>query len=383
MNVKIRFLALLLLNGPLIAVGPAAVRADPIAQSVFTVYMAPPSAGGSDDHEGLTPDQSVVSLVRVEQVLRAYQPSTDVEVRIKQGVYELPPMQNWRFYVPGRTISFLPIDYQYGDSHEDIAGRPVFRNKRNANGTYPDGFWLVARPGATPTSPLYNGGTSGLRFYYLQVELYSHGGIGINAGTTTDHRYDPPIYLKANHGLNGNTFFGMQFMKIGNKWTGGDYGYGAIVLTNSSRNTIANNHFVNVENTAAYRGYIHGVYATHFSSYNQVSANRFAYIGGNPVKTRDRSSLNTFEGNTFTRTGDTAYYRDDICDRACAIANNMSRECAGYGNRFVNNNLVSGYEGSAIATWLLSPAGNTYAGGSPCTLPAGERRLYTGGNTIS
>jgi hypothetical protein len=356
---------------------PSAAAADP----VFTVHMAPPAAGGADSNTGLTPDQPVVSLVRVEQVLRWASPGTDVEVRIQQGVYELPPMQNWRFYVPGHTISFLPADYEYGEGIDGIAGRPVFRNKRNADGTYPDGYWLIARPGASPGSPLYEGGTSGLRFYYLQIERYSHGGIGINAGTTTDDQYDPPIVLKANNGLNGNTFLGMYFANIGNKWTGGHYGWGAIVLTNSSRNSVANNHFVNIENTAAWRGYIHGVYVTHFSSYNDVRANRFAYIGGNPVKTRDRSSLNTFEANSFTRTGDTAYYRDDICDRACAIANSLSRECAGYHNRFVNNTLVSGYEGGAVATWLLSPAGNTYAGGSPCALPPGENRLYTGGNT--
>lgn len=283
------------------------------ANAVFTVYMAPSTVGGSDGNNGLTPGAPVVSLVRVEQVLRAAQPSTDVEVRIRQGVYEAPPMQNWRFYVPGHTISFLPIDYEYGEGFSGIAGRPVFRNKRNSDGTYPDGAWLIARPGANPGNPLYDGGTSGLRFYYLQVEYYSHGGVGINAGLTTDNRYDPPLYLKANNGLNGNTFFGMYFANIGNKWAGGHYGWGAIVLTNSSQNTIANNHFVNIENTPQWRGYIHGVYVTHFSSYNEIRDNRFAYIGGNPVKTRDRSSFNNFEHNTFTRTGDTAYYRDDIC----------------------------------------------------------------------
>jgi hypothetical protein len=348
------------------------------AQEIFTVYMAPSSVGGSDGNDGLSPQTPVVSLVRVEQVLRAFAPATDVEVRIRQGVYEAPPMQNWRFYVPGHTISFLPIDYDYGEGYGDIDGRPVFRNKRNANGTYPDGYWLIARPG----NALPEGGDSGLRFYYLQVEYYNHGGVGINAELTTDDRYDPPIYLKANHGLNGNTFFGNMFTNIGNRWAGGHYGWGAIVLTNSSRNTIANNHFINIENTPQWRGYIHGVYVTHFSSYNEIRGNRFAYIGGNPVKTRDRSSLNNFEHNTFTRTGDTAYYRDDICDRECAVANNLKRECAGYRNRFVNNTLVSGYEGGQVTVWILSPSGNTYTGGSPCALPPNERRLYTGGNVI-
>jgi hypothetical protein len=65
------------------------------------------------------------------------------------------------------------------------------------------------------------------------------------------------------------------------------------VLTNSSRKTITNSHFVNIENTQAWRGYIHGVYVTHFSSSNEITANRMTYIGGNPVKTRDRSSSTT------------------------------------------------------------------------------------------
>ena len=64
------------------------------------------------------------------------------------------------------------------------------------------------------------------------------------------------------------------------------------------------------------------------------------------------------------------------------LERSMVTGITGHDNRFVNNTLVSGYEGAQIPVWLLSPAGNTYAGGSPCTLDTGEVRLHTGGNVI-
>lgn len=165
-----------------VTVVPERTEALAVAEPVFTVYMAPPSAGGSDSNNGLTRGAPVASLHRVHEVLKAARPTTDVEVRIEQGTYTVPPMGNWYFYVPGHTVTFLPIDYQYGEGISGIAGRPVFRNVRRADGTYPRGYWLHARRGA-PGAPLYNGGTSGLRFYYLQVEHYSAGGLAIDGGT--------------------------------------------------------------------------------------------------------------------------------------------------------------------------------------------------------
>jgi hypothetical protein len=73
-------------------------------------------------------------------------------------------------------------------------------------------------------------------------------------------------------GLNTNRFFGMQFRNLGSRWNSTDWGYGGVVLTNSSNNQITNSHFVSIENTGSYAGHIHGVYITHFSSKTPSSA---------------------------------------------------------------------------------------------------------------
>lgn len=379
-----RYLGMLVVAALATGVAAYAMRgAD--AAAVFTVHMATPGAGGSDNNSGLSASAPVTTLHRVHEVLKAHRPTTDVEVRIKQGTYVVPPMGNWYFYVPGHTISFLPADYQYGDGFDDFAGRPVFRNKRKADGTYPTGNWLHFRTGPS-WAPLHNGGDSRLRFYYLQVEYYVTGGLGIDGQSghdVLDERYDPPLSRRGSAGLNHNLVFGMVFRRIGNKYTGGSaFGYGAIVLTNSSYTRITNSHFVEIENTGGRQEYLHGVYVTHFSSRNRVDHSRFAYVSGDPIKTRDRSNFNTFEHSSYTRAGYKSFFRDQICDKRCAVAYSHERECAAYHNRFVYNRVLSAYNGSrSLPAWSLDPAGNTYSGGSPCTLPSGEQRVYTGGNT--
>jgi hypothetical protein len=351
------------------------------AADVFTVYM---SASGSDSNDGMTSTTGVYSLVRVQEVLRQHKPGTDVEVRIDYGTYTAPYMHDWRFYVPGHTISFLPTGWNVGDP-APAAGRPIFQNKKNADGTYPDGYWLQPRLPQDTADPLYNGGTSGLRFYYLQIQNYNAGGISIwgdSERDVDDENYDPPMYQQAGAGLNGNTMYGMLFTHLGSKWAGGHYGWGAVVLTNSSNNVMDNNLFINIENGGSYGGYIHGAYITHFSTHNTVTNSKFRLISSDPVKVRDRSNYTTVEHNQFINAGVNSYYRGEFCDRACAVANpGTQRQCAEYHNRFFYNDLVSGYSGAAIPTWSLSPAGLTTAGGSPCSIPAGEQRLNTGGNT--
>ena len=364
--------------------GADAASTDAGAAPLLTVYMAPAGSGGDDSNDGLTDQSAVTSLARVQEVLRAAAPAGDVEVRIAQGTYVAPPFHDWRFYVPGHTISFMPVDYQAGGGLP-AGGLPVFRDARCGD-IYCNGFWLQPRLPRDPADPLYDGGDSGLRFYYLSVEDYSAGGVSVFGDSerkTTDQTYDPPLRIRGSKGLNGNTFFGMQFRHLGSKWSGGSYGYGAIVLTNSSGNRIVNNHFINIENAAPNGGYIHGLYITHFSSSNTVERNRFQDISSDAVKIRDQSNFNTVEQNTFTRAGRTSYYRGEFCDRDCAIANGIERQCASYHNRFFDNTIVSGYSGAAISTWSLSPEGLTNAGGAPCALPDGEQRVRTGGNVAA
>jgi hypothetical protein len=349
--------------------------AGPVA--TFVVHMAP---AGDDANDGIT--RPVKTLVRVQDILRAHKPTGDVEVRIAQGTYVAPPFHDWRFYVPGHTISFLPADYQIGGG-VPAGGLPVFRNAK-CGAIYCGGYWLQPRLPRETSDPLYGGGTSGLRFYYLQVEYYNDGAISVfgdSERNTEDTTYNPPLRIRGSMGLNGNTFFGMQFTHLGSLWAGGTYGYGAIVLTNSSNNRIENNHFTNIENAPPDGGYIHGLYITHFSSSNVIEHNRFEMISSDAVKVRNVSNFNNVQYNTFIRSGRNSIYRGEFCDLACATANHIARQCAEYQNRFFYNTLGAAYDGSAIAAWSLSPVGLTNAGGTPCTIPAGDQRLRTGGNS--
>src|SRR5262245_23491464 len=183
------------------------------------------------------------------------------------------------------------------------------------------------------------GGTGGLRFYYLEAHHYN-GGIsfwGDNGHDTQDETYNPPLRIQPTPGLNGNTVFGMVFQWIGTKHVGGTFGYGAILLTNSSDNRIANNHFTQVENAGSIAGLIHGIYVTHFSSRNSITGNDFTTISSDPVKLRNLSNNNNIEGNTFTRSGKNSFYREEFCNRQCAIDNDKARECASIHNRFAYN----------------------------------------------
>lgn len=373
-------LALVLLT-PMVASSAEIPRSEPL--DVFTVYMAPASAGGSDANDGLTPATGVVTLARVQEVLRQQAPATDVEIRIKQGTY-VARQFDWTFYVPGHSVSFMPIDYVSGGGFP-AGGLPIFRNAKDANGKYYGGFWLRPKLPSDPADPLRGGGDSNLRFTYLQVDYYASGGVSIwgDSGTDTeDETYNPPLRVRGpSLGLNNNRFFGMQFRNLGSKWNPTDWGYGGIVLTNSSNNQIINSHFVNIENTGSYAGHIHGVYITHFSSNNDIEQNKFSYISGDAVKSRNLSNNNTIYYNTFTRAGRTSYYRGEFCDRQCAIDNAMARQCASYGDRFFDNTVNSGYGGAQISNWSLSPAGLTYAGVSPCSIPSDQQRIRTGGNT--
>ena len=344
-----------------LALGPPAnAAADDAA---FVVYLDP---AGSDANDGLTSTTGVKTLQRAQAILTAAAPQTDVEVRIKQGTY-VAPTTNWRFYVAGHTISFMPIDYEYGDGAADIAGRPLFRSDGTA------GYWFSGRlPDGHP------GGDTNLRFYYLQVERYSMGGLTINGG------YEPNslgVSVPSTAGANHNTFFGMVFQNLGSKHSSAGYAYGGIDLVNSSDNRIQNNHFLHNENTGGAAGLVHGIYLAHWSKRNTVTANRFYYISGEPMRTRNDSNDNDIYGNTFERTGTVSYYSEWFCDASCVSENpGHGRECASHGNVFHDNNTISGYSGRDLSWWGLTPGGNTYAGGAGCD-NEGQPRIRTYGNT--
>jgi hypothetical protein len=373
----------------LLALGIAAAAATPAwaaglanapaATSVFTIYLAPASKGGSDHHTGLSRSSPILTLAQAQRVLEQHKPTVNVEVRIEQGTY-VAPQTRWTFYVPGHTISFLPINYVYGHGRPP-GGDPVFVDTTSGSG-HTAGWWFQAQE---PSSgPLHDGGTAGLRFYYLQPEDYTNGiSFDGQTGHASQNDENPPMYIKPSAGLNGNSVSGMTFLDIGDLYAPGQTGFGAILLTDSSDNWIDNNTFDHIENSGSSIGQIHGIYVTHFSSSNTIDANKFVTISSYAIKVRDRSDDNTVDHNTFNNTGGTSAYRDEFCDLACAKANpGTARQCASYGNSFFYNTIGTVFDSSAEqGVWSLSPAGLTYAGGSGCSIPRGQQRLRTGGNT--
>ena len=119
-------------------------------------------------------------------------------------------------------------------------------------------------------------------------------------------------------------------------------------------------------------------------STNTITLNKFENISAEAIKVRDRSNFNVVEHNTFTATGGVSAYRDQFCDQACVNANpGTSRQCASYGNKFYFNTIGASFTGGQQNTWTLDPPGQTYAGNSGCSIPAGEERLHEGSNTLA
>ena len=364
----------------------AAITGPPAADAATlqTIYL---NASGSDTAAGDTPSAAVKPLTRAQQLVASGPLDQDVEVRIHAGTYVAASIK-WTTYRPGHTITFLPDDYVYGQGLPSIAARPVFQNARaSGSNRYITGPWFYACLGGAGT-PLTDGGTAGLRFYYLQVQNYDSAAISLDGSAgSCGGGYQPSsgLGLPSARGLDGNTVFGMNIVDIGNAYTGGSCsddsflrcGYGGIVLTESSNNRIANNHFVDLRNSE--NSYIHAIYVTHKSSHNQFTQNSVTGVSSDPVKIRDASDYNTFDDNTFgandfvRSAGDSAHLLDQVGDG----------ECSSYHTRFTNNDLGTYLTSSThLPTWYLSPGGATWPGGTGCpALPAGETRLTTANNT--
>jgi hypothetical protein len=333
----------------------------------LTVYLAPTAKGGKDSNTGLTSSSPILTLAHAQQVLRQQNPTGNIMIRIAQGTYVASAI-TWSFYVPGHTISFMPVNYSGGG--RPPGGDPVFLDP-SSGGKHIGQTWFTAILPPDP-SPLHNGGNTGLRFYYLTIEDYTQA-ISFN-GQAGHSWHNSTFYTQPSAGVNGNSVSGMTFYDIGDLYAPSQTGYGVILFTDSSHNNIYNNTFDNIYNSDDH-DQLHGLYITHFSSSNTVDKNLFEHTNGEAVKVRDRSNYNNVFENRFNQTGGVSAYLDDFCDESCVNGNpGKYRECASYGNRFADNIIYTGNFTDLI------PAGETYAGGAPCSIPSGQVRLHTAGN---
>ena len=333
-----------------------------------TIYLAPAAKGGKDTHTGLTSSSPILTLAHAQQVLKGLTPTGNVTVRITQGTYVASAV-TWSFYVPGHTVSFMPVNYVGGG--RPPGGDPVFVDP-TSKGTHIGQTWFTAILPPSP-SPLHNGGNTGLRFYYLAIEDYTQG-ISFN-GQPGHSWHNSTFYVQPSTGVNDNDVSGMTFHDIGDLFAPAQTGYGVILFTDSSHDDIYNNTFDDIYNSGD-TDQLHGLYITHFSSSNTIDKNLFEDTNGEAVKVRDRSNDNNIFDNTFNATGGVAAYLDDFCNQQCVngASPKKYRECASYGNRFADNIIHTG------TWWDLIPPGETNAGGAPCSIPAGNVRLHTAGN---
>jgi hypothetical protein len=344
------------------------------AAGVFTVYVA--TDGKDVGNTGLSASSPMASLEGAQEIIRSAAPATDVEIRIKPGTYVSDPKTIWTTYVPGHAISFLPAGYTPANHGRGVA-RPIFQNKGEP-GHRPDGSWLQAQAGPG----LGSDGAARLRFFHLEVRGFQ-GGISFDGDTerVVVQGQQRREYRPKGAGLNNNTVQDMVFRQIGNRFTGGKFGYGALILTNSSRNLIRDNTFTAVENNGAYGAKLHGTYVTHFSNANLITRNTFTRISGDPVKLRDRSDNNTITANTFTRAGHYSYYREEFCTGRCLVENpTKDLECPSSGNHFTGNTTRSGYRGRDLPDVSLAPKSNKDRGPAGCPKLEGGVRVASKGN---
>src|ERR1700691_3196544 len=351
-------------------VAPAGAQAGVAARpGNVTIYVAPASKGGKDSNTGLTLSSPILTLTHAQQVLTGLNPTGNVTVRITQGTYVADAI-TWSFYVPGHTISFMPVKYLGGG--RPAGGDPVVVDP-TSKGTHIGQTWFTAILPPAP-SPLHDGGNTGLRFYYLDVEDYTQG-ISFN-GQAGHSWHDNTFCVQPSTGVNDIDVSVMTFHDIGDLFAPAQTGYGVILFPDSSQDDIYNNTFDDIDNSGD-TDQLHALYITHFSSGNTVHNNLFENTNGEDVKVRDRSNNNDIFSNTFKATGGVAAYLDDFCDQQCVngASPKKYRECASYGNRFADNIIETG------AQWDLIPPGETYAGGAGCSIPSGQERLHTAGNT--
>ncbi|MCK5795550.1 MAG: right-handed parallel beta-helix repeat-containing protein [Deltaproteobacteria bacterium] len=318
----------------------------------YTLYV---KTMGKDTNSGKSPVAAVKTLARVQKILQADHPNRDVEVRIEQGTYTGQSV-TWTYYNPFHKIAFMPIDY-HGGGVNSIAGLPVF------DGRGAGAFLGLHASDGKPTR---------LEFVYLEIRGYQKFGI-LFGGNRDDFA----------NGWNGyNRIYGCRLTKIGSYDNPGAHGYGALDFVNSRHNTIRNNHFVNVRNASGGEGLMHAVYLAHGSSDNQITANRFTGISGDPIRARDESNRNHVADNVFKDTGSGAFISDWWCDKSqISACTKVSGECPSWENDFRNNEVHCGYGGKTVSLFTYYQ-GKSYVP-SWCvnhSIKDGWKRLYTSGN---
>lgn len=312
----------------------------------FVVWMA---VDGSDSRDGQSPDEAVLTMSRVQQILEANSPEIDVEVRIAAGRYRGQKVR-WSFSIPGHSVTFT--------RHEGEESRPIFDGCLGEDDC-PGGTWF--------TLVRSDGVETRIAFNYLRIENYQTA-ISLN-GQRDDEA----------HSNGSNRIYGCYFYRIGNVFDSSvDPSTAAVRLVNSDDNEIINNHFVDIINTRS-AGILHAIYVAHMSDRNQILRNRFQNNAGGPIRLRDYSNDNIINENTFKKIGIIAAYSEWYCDHdARDDCTKPTAECPSWGNQFRDNHLNGTYACETLGVFKYYQDDAT----TGCSPPSpGAHRLRTSGNT--
>ncbi len=306
----------------------------------FKLYM---EANGDDMNSGLSEAQAVQTLARVQEILVAQAPTTDIEVHIGAGTYADQEII-WT-YTNGRRLTFTAKNFSTNRPIFEGNGGEIFFSLRIRNGTF-----------------------TNTHFRHLQIQNYK---LGIIAHGNRD---------LPETGWNGNNYFyGLHIENIGSKHTiDPTVGFAGIDLFNSRSNTISNCRFVNNENLTPDESAFHCIYMAHYSINNLVRNNIFEACSGDPIRTRDSSNYNIIENNTFKTTGRAAFYSDWYCSTTttsseCTKAS--GQECPSFGNVFRYNKGDANYFTTTPKIFHLFGV-NNYCGEQPTD------RVIAYGNTL-
>lgn len=316
---------------------------EPTGARVF--WLAPT---GVDSNPG-TESAPMLTLGRVQEVLKSEQPDRDVIVNIKPGTYRGQTVV-WNYTHPTHTIRFT--------RPTSADERPIFDGCLTTSNC-PGGTWFQLRHSA--------GQETNLDFNYIRVRNYTTA-ISLNGDRNAEANSN-----------GSNRIFGCYFERIGNIFNANaPPSTAALRLVNSDDNLIRNNHFIDVVNLSN-GGLIHAIYAAHMSDRNRIESNRFKNSTGDPVRLRDFSNYNVITANQFTKVGVWGGYTDWYCDHDVRTdCTKVGPECPSWQNQFRDNTLDGNWTCGTLGTFHYFQ-GDTTTG---CSKPeASAVRLRTSGNT--
>lgn len=299
--------------------------------SALTLYVNP--AKGNDAAACGKADPCK-TLRGAHNLLVSARPNENVTISVAKGTFNYPAGFVWKY-------TRLPYTIR-------ITGAGITSTVLDGKGA--PGTWLTI---ATPLSKAAN-------ITVANMTIRNYGTAITAQGVRTSEK---------SGWISGVVIDRMSFSRIGGKYTTTKADtYAAVRFVNARKSIIKNSKFTNIEN--AKRGELmHAVYLAHYSSDNRVTSNSISVVSGDPLRTRDSSSRNTFSSNRLVKTGVAAHYSDWYCTGGPECTKG-SRECPSANNVFKDNALGVGYTGKRIATFQLFF-------GNACGV---TKRLSTAGN---